>query len=156
MRALRIVALCAIAAASTALACDESSELADRVKEARTLWAREGPPDYEMVLFHGCFCPPEGRGPVVVTVVAGEVVSRVYVEGGADVGPDFEGLFPDVEGLFEVAAEAARRADRVEAEFDPELGFPTRLTIDWEERAADEEVDYRVERLTPGAGPTSD
>lgn len=156
MRAVRILALFAVAATATAMECDEQSELAERLDDARSRWADAGPPDYEMVLFHGCFCPPEGRGPALVTVVGGEVVSRTYVEGGGDVRPGLEGNFPSVEGLFEVAAEAVRRADRVEAEFDPELGHPVRLTIDWETQAADEETDFRVERLTPLEAPPTE
>lgn len=133
-------------------ACDEESELAGRLDDARDRWARNAPPDYEMVLFRGCFCGPEGRGPVLLTVRGGSVASRSYVEGGGEVRAEMVDLFPDVEGLFDVAAEAARRADRVEAEFDPILGHPVRLTIDWQRSVADEEVDYRIERLTPLSG----
>lgn len=152
----RLAGIVALGLLAVAFACDEQSELAERLDDARDRWARNAPPDYEMVLFRGCFCGPEGRGPVLVTVAAGEVASRTYVEGGAEVRADLEPFFPDVEGLFDVAEEAVRRADRVEAEFDPELGHPVRLTIDWQENVADEEVDYRIERLTPLAGPSPD
>lgn len=151
-----VAGLVALVALLSAFACDEQSELAERLDDARDRWAENAPPDYEMVLFRGCFCGPDGRGPVLLTVVAGEVASRTYVEGGAEVRAELEPFFPDVEGLFDVAEEAVRRADRVEAEFDPELGHPVRLTIDWQENVADEEVDYRIERLTPLAGPSPD
>lgn len=151
-----LAGLVALGALLSGFACDEQSEFAQRLDEARDRWAQNAPPDYEMVLFRGCFCGPEGRGPVLLTVVAGEIESRTYVDGGDEVRADLEPFFPDVEGLFDVAEEAVRRADRVEAEFDPELGHPLRLTIDWQENVADEEVDYRIERLTPLAGRSTD
>ena len=153
MRPASFAAVALAALLITAHACDDENGLAERLEDAHERWRENGPPDYEMVLFRGCFCPEDGRGPVVVTVVDGRVESRVYVEGAGDVREDLEPYFPDVEGLFEIAAEAARDADRVEAEFHAELGHPVQLTIDWEEQMADEEVDYRVQRLTPLPDP---
>lgn len=150
MSRARLLALGAALLLVSPTACDDEHPLAGRLADARSRWADHGPPDYSMVLVRGCFCGPEALGPVTVAVVGGTVVSRTYTEDGRVVPEPFEDSFPDVEELFEVAADAVRRAYRVDAEFDPDLGFPVRLSIDYAENVADDEIEYRVQRLTPG------
>ena len=118
----------------------------DGLDEARQRWAAAGLDAYEMTLRRSCFCPvPDYTGPFQVVVRDGAVES-VRLDG-AEV--DAERALT-VDDLFALLDEAHRRgAVRVEAAFDAELGYPTSLYVDYDERIADEEVGYGVSALAP-------
>lgn len=128
--------------------CDDENGPPADFAEARARWEARGPVDYDLVLEQLCFCGPEGRGPVRVEVRDGAVASRTYVETGEPVREELEPFFPDVDGLFAFLAEAFERGPHsIEVEYDPDLGFPTRSFVDFEENVADEERGYRVLEL---------
>lgn len=128
--------------------CDDEDGAAAEFAEARSRWAVRGPASYDLVLERLCFCGPEGRGPVRIEVRDREVVSRAYVETGEPVREELEPFFPDVDGLFDLLADAFRSDPHsIEIEYDPVLGFPTRSFVDFEENVADEEQGHRVIEL---------
>lgn len=130
--------------------CDDDGELRGRLENARERWREQGYSDYRLTLTHDCFCGFEGRGPVVVVVRFGEVVSRTYQETGEPVAEDFAPFFPDVEGLFEFVEDAIERdAVSIRAEFHPELGYPTIVAVDYAVNIADEERGYHVLAIEP-------
>lgn len=116
-------------------------EVAD-LAEARQRWEAEGPASYVYAVERLCFCL--GRGPARVTVEDGEVVSVEAVEPEDHFEPTAE-LFPSVDGLFEILADAiARDAYSIRATYDPETGVPTEFFIDYDQSIADEELGMRV------------
>ena len=84
-----------------------------------------------------------------------EVSARVVVavrdsETGNPVAPELEELYPGVEGLFEVVQDALDRdAHRVTVLYDPTLGYPREISIDYLEFAIDEELMLNAEGLVP-------
>lgn len=130
-------------------ACDdEDGGPTTEFLEARSRWEARGPTDYDLVLARVCFCPVEVIGPARIEVRADEVVSRIYVESGEPVREGLESFFPDVDGLFAFLDDAFERgAHSIEVEYDPDLGFPTRSFVDFDERVADEEMGHRVIEL---------
>lgn len=55
-----------------------------------------------------------------------------------------------VDGLFAAIDDAIERdAARIDARYDPQLGYPLEIAIDFSERIADEEVSYFASDLTP-------
>lgn len=117
----------------------------DRVDEAREQWAAAGPAAYQLTLHRSCFCPPEYRGPFMVTVRDGDVETVRYEGQTVDAARGMS-----VESLFDLIEDAyARGAERVDAEFDPTWGYPTRLYIDYEAQMADEEIGYEVLAVEP-------
>lgn len=117
----------------------------ERVEQARGRWDAAAPAAYRFTLHRSCFCPPEFRGPFLVTVRDGHVAAVEYE--GAPI--DAERALT-VDDLFTLLAEAyGRDAERVEATFDPDLGYPTSLFVDYEAQMADEEVGYTVTALRP-------
>ena len=146
----RLFAVLSISLALLAsLACDEENGgPTTEFVEARARWEARGPTDYDLVLARVCFCPPEGIGPARIEVRGGEVVSRTYVGSGEPVRENLESFFPAVDGLFAVLADALERgAHSIDVEYDPDLGFPTRSFVDFEENVADEEMGHRVIEL---------
>ncbi|WP_412062358.1 DUF6174 domain-containing protein [Rubrivirga sp. IMCC45206] len=99
---------------------------------------------YTMTLRRMCFCPtPDYTGPFAVTVRDGEVAS-VRLDGATV--PAERGM--SVEDLFELLEDAYdREAEVVEVSFDPDLGYPTAINIDYSSMMADEEIGYGVSDL---------
>ena len=113
---------------------------------ARERWQAAGLDDYQMTLRRVCFCPaPDYTGPFGVTVRDGELAA---VTLGGDRVDDERG--ETVDGLFDLIEDAyLRRAETVAVEFDPELGYPTNLSIDYSLQMVDEEIGYLVSDLRP-------
>ena len=130
MRALALVSLLAVAA------CDAADP------------GYTGPADYAYTLTVSCFCLP--LGPLRVTVYEGAVVDVAALDPprGAGDDPRFqeraEGAALTLAELTALAERAEREADHVRVEYHPVYGFPTRLSIDWSEVMADEEIGYTV------------
>lgn len=126
--------LLAIALLSGAVAScgDAVGPRLERVQaEARWSSARVG--TYSWLVSHYCGECGEGAGRVArVSVREGQVESRIFVDRGGETSvPDAVAeLYPAVETLF--AAIRAAQADPtvdVIAEYDAELGYPTRIDI---------------------------
>lgn len=113
---------------------------------ARERWEAAGLDGYEMTLRRVCFCPaPDYTGPFGVTVRGGELAA-VTLDGvrvDDDRGETVEDLFELIENAY------ARKAETVAVEFDPELGYPTNVSIDYSAQVADEEIGYMVSDLRP-------
>lgn len=127
--------------------------MADGLAEARRLWASEEPADYRIDVRRLCFCGFDVTRAVRVTVHNGAVVSRRYVDDGmpASGAPD---LFPDVAGLFEIVEDAIQRdAHRLDVRYDPALGFPLSIVIDYIEQAVDEELTLQVDAFEALTAP---
>lgn len=115
------------------------------LSEARDRWAGSGVDDYAMTLERSCFCPEEYRGPFAVEVRDGAVISVMLRD---ETLPTDRAL--SVEGLFDLIADAyEQKASRVTVTYDPTLGYPTQIYIDYIAQAADEEVGYTVSKLRP-------
>ena len=114
-------------------------------------WESLGPGFYTYAVERLCFCPAEYRGPVRVTVEDGVAVQRLYVDTGLAPSSEIAPNFPTVQGLFDLVR-AAIEADafEVRATYDPTLGVPLDLWIDYDQMVADEELGMQVtEVVTP-------
>ncbi len=97
---------------------------------ARARWVEAAPTAYTITITRTCECLREGSGPVVVAVRNRLVESRIYVESGAAVAPQYAESFPTVDGLFELIAEGIQDRTRpLTARYDPALGYPTQFAI---------------------------
>jgi hypothetical protein len=122
----------------------------DRLEESQRLWERNGPSTYTFVIERLCFCPAEITSPVRVAVTDRVVTSRKYVASGLPVPSQWASLYPSIDGVFGIVAEAIeRRADKLDIEYDPALGYPRSAFIDYVEEAVDEELVVRVRDVTP-------
>jgi hypothetical protein len=116
-----------------------------RLEANRARWSSQGPSSYVYALRRACYCPGEYIGPVRVRVAADTVFQRVYVESGDPVPDEAADAFPTVDGLFELLARAYDDgADGIEVTYDPELGVPIEISIDYLEDAVDDELGILV------------
>lgn len=131
----------------------------DRLEEARDRWEAASIADYEylyrIVLSEG---HPDWQRQFLVRVEGGEVVEIADPDAAAEPPPDDEAPGgPPPEGytaatvpeLFEVAEDAIERADQFDVAYDPDLGYPTRISVDFSIEIADDEFETTVEALTP-------
>ncbi len=111
--------------------------------DARARWTRAGISDYNFVFTITCFCVETGtfdvevQNNIVVHVTSLPDSEMVGNEVGKTIGD-----------LFGILAEAyARNADQVTVSYDPALGFPTSIALDYIAEAIDDEVSYGVENF---------
>lgn len=140
----------AVALATVLGGCTSTTGPGGELDVARQRWAERGPSDYRITIQRSCECTPEMSGPVIVEVVDGAVTARAYAASGAAVAAEYAELFPAVPGLFAIVDEARReRAPRMEVTYDPELGYPSRISVDWNATTVDDEVTYLATDLQP-------
>jgi hypothetical protein len=120
----------------------------EELEEARRTWSRQGYDSYTFKVSQFCFCVSEARGTFAVTVIRGEVVSVTDAETGAPRTPSpFVPL--TVEALFAKVDDAIESdAAQLEVRYDPALGYPQEIAIDFIELAIDDEVTYRASDLS--------
>ena len=143
----------AVLAAALAFAgCDNpfSSSGPERdLEEARRTWGRQGISSYTFKVSQLCFCGPDTHGTFAVVVREGRVASVTDAETGAPRTPN-PSVPLTVEALFAKVEDAIDHdADQLVVRYDPALGYPLEIAIDFIERAIDDEVTYTASDLTP-------
>lgn len=126
------------------------AELRAQLAAQRKRWTATGIGSYQLTLRRSCFCGPGAAGTVLVNVFDQEPSEWHYFLTGEPVQPELQRVFPGVDGLFDFVVEAiGRGADSIEVTFDPDLGLPQEIRVDYRLAAADEEIAYRVEKIVP-------
>ena len=124
-------------------ACSDAAGPLDDLVVARQRWVRERPAAYRYTLTRSCFCG--FVGPVEIEVRGDSVVARRSPNGEPPVGPQVASSFPSVDGLFRIVGDAIdRKAASLDAAYDPRLGYPSRISIDYDRQIADDEIVYTV------------
>ena len=134
------------------------TQLRNELNAQREKWAAQRIEDYQLTLSRSCFCAPEGAGLVVLTVLEGEPVQWLYFLSGDPLESEWQAVFPTVDGLFDFIADAIDRgAEDLSITYDPDLGLPVDVRVDYRLAMADEEIAYQVEkivRIDSGEEPT--
>ncbi|MDX1378394.1 MAG: DUF6174 domain-containing protein [Anaerolineales bacterium] len=117
-------------------------------------WQDAGIEHYRFELGVGCFCPVGDIMPMTVEVLNGEVVSIVDVNG--DVYPSTHPMsgfilrYATIERIFsELNSESVQEADKLTVSYDSTYGFPSEVSIDFIELAADDELYLSVSAFEP-------
>lgn len=144
-------ALLALAAVTSG--CSDVTGLGRELERNRELWGSDGPASYDFDYGVVCYCPPQVTRAVRITVEDDGVVAATYVDSGEPVDPFDPEDFPTVDDLFdEIESALAENPYRVQAEYDPQLGYPTHVFFDFEENIADEEWGFVVSRFASSPG----
>ena len=122
------------------------------LEDARALWRQAGSASYEYGFHRFCDCygdmPPE----TLITVSDGKITNVRHKRAeSTDEVPAAERNFQyywTIEDLFALIESARASEATVRARFDPMLGFPTSVYIDYVENIIGDEVDVRITRLT--------
>lgn len=113
------------------------------LEAARARWNAAQSGTYSFTYTRDCFCPEEYRGPFEFDIVDG-VRTQVRFKGE----PYFDRALEEFETIDDIFDEVERAIEQgaasVNVEFDPDLGYPRSVWIDWELQMADEEMGYTV------------
>lgn len=117
----------------------------DRLSENMRRWAEAGVGSYRYTLFIDCFCPDAFRGPVIVEVLNGVTTSVRFANASIQADRQYYGRYDSIEKMFGVIQRAVRDgADDLEVSYDKGYGFPTEISIDFDEQAVDDEISFTV------------
>ena len=143
----------AIAAAGVSMAACESpfQRQEDTLTSAEARWRAAGLADYRFGFVKSCECLPAATSSVTMTVAGGEFVAATYIGDGtaADTA-----LFRDAltfDRLFAFLHRAlAQHPASFTAQYDPTLGYPVQVSIDYSITTADDEIFLSVFDLSRG------
>ncbi len=114
----------------------------------RNLWNYRNIFNYRYTLSNSCFCLPDARGPVVIEVRNGQTTSITSVATGQPVDPQLFQQYNTIPKLFDVIQDAINRtAYSLNVRYNPRLGYPTQIDIDYSSQLADEEVYLTIENF---------
>jgi len=123
-------------------------------------WQQAAIRAYDFTFHRVCFCPIEYIGPYEASVLNGEAIAATL--DGIDVFDldtinieTYGDLVLTVEEIFAELDRAIDEASSYTVEYDPELGFPSNVFIDWSERIADEESSYEITEFVEQQAPCS-
>ena len=129
---------------------DLSDSTMAQLLRAKSRWERRGIGSYTYRAAWQCFCLQEYVAQVDVRVANGQVAEVTFAE------PGFSGPVPDpqrfgpVTDLFAFIMDAIdEKAFRIDVQFHPELGYPIKTFVDYDERIADEERGITISTLIP-------
>ncbi len=130
-----------------------SGDLTTRLATHRARWEGMGIDDYRFRYERSCFCPEAWRGPFDITVRNGEIVGATYADSGRPVPADLVRNLDTIPALFDRIEQAiGSHAERIDVDFDPTTGIPTRLYIDQSSMIADEEIGISATNFQPLRG----
>lgn len=136
-----VVALAALSGCSDELAGPKSD-----IRDARAAWERADYASYEYVYQQSCYCPLIEA--VRIVVESDSVTAAFYVDAGGSVTAEQLSWLPTVAGLFDRLEDVLEQDPvQYEAEFDPELGYPRRASVDISRQIADEEFSFTASEL---------
>ena len=141
MKKLLVLVMTLVLAACTAIGNAMGSQ--SEIEQNREKWQDQGISHYRYQLHVSCFCAFNEDMPLIIEVQDSKVVSMEF-QSGKEIDPSLHGLFDKyatIDGIFaEVEAGLNGAADNVVVKYDPTYGFPTEVTIDVEQQAADDEL----------------
>jgi len=118
------------------------------VRAQQRLWNQQRLRNYRYTLEVSCFCVPEMRQPVVIEIQDGVPVSYTYEATGQPAEASYFERYSTVPKLFNLARAALYRTpNSMTMQFDPELGYPTQINIDYSAVMADEEIYLKIRDL---------
>ena len=152
-RLLRTSSLCLILAGSTLTGCgildpDEWADRREALERSRERWADELARTYRYTFSKSCECIPGFTGPVVIDVTNDEITALTPLSEDVEVPEEQWRAFDTVVAMFELIETAIdERAHSFDVEYDPSLGYPTGISLDFDEQGIDDELLIRVTEL---------
>lgn len=115
----------------------------NELSAARDLWVQSSSDGYSYEFRRSCFCPPDYTSLIRIEVLGGVVNSAIYVDTGNPVTDPTIAL--TIAELFdEIQTAIDNEAFSIVATYDPVLGHPVSVSIDFIENAVDDEMAFSV------------
>ncbi len=114
------------------LSTDPDRDPRTQLEQARERWEDAGLDTYEYRLEFECRCFAQSQEPIWIVVKAGELHRARTVFGNDPIPINQANVFLAVEGLFGIVEEAIiRQANRIDVSYDPLLGYPRWINIEY-------------------------
>jgi hypothetical protein len=127
---------------------NQDTEQSQQLKINRDLWNQQNLSNYRYTLTNSCFCISEARGPVVIEVRNGKMTSITNAATNQPANPELFQKYDTIPKLFDLIGDAiAKEVDSLTVEYNPTLGYPTQINIDFSSQIADEELFLTIENL---------
>ncbi len=116
----------------------------------RKKWESEMVSSYNFSFQWSCFCLPDYVAQVNITVRENRIHGAAFVEGDIPIPLEVaKERYRTMEGLFNLLQSAIdENAETISVTYHPELGYPTEVWIDYDERIADEERGFTIHSLS--------
>jgi hypothetical protein len=123
---------------------------ASLLQASRARWSDSHVDSYRYRFRWECFCGANYVRTVDITVTRGAVTSVTEAETGKPLTREEVAGYRTIEGLFDFVRGAIdHSAASVNGAFDPGLGFPSAVNVDYVAGMADDEIGFRIYSLTP-------
>jgi len=131
----------------------QTSARAQDLETNRALWNSAGAASYEYSYRRVCECHPDDPADTIVTVRDGTVVAVRYARPGFEeqvaLEPEKLAWYRTIDDLFALVETAQSSAATVRVSYDPRLGYPQKLYIDYVTDLVGDEVELEVTRYAP-------
>lgn len=135
------------ASASALSGCnDDNGSLLNELSASRIRWESLNADNYQMTYQRGCNCLPDATAARTVLVKDSQVRSATIIDSGESLDTTTYSSLT-VDELFARIALEESRAERVEATFHPQRGYPTSFYVDGSSQIADDEFSITVSEL---------
>ncbi|MEH2390089.1 MAG: DUF6174 domain-containing protein [Nostoc sp.] len=112
------------------------------------LWRRQRIPNYRYEFTRSCNCLPKATELVIIEVRNGVTTSITSKETGQPVDAQLFQKYNTIPKLFNIIRNALiRKAANLTVQYDPIIGYPTQINIDYDRRIADDEIFFTIKNL---------
>lgn len=139
------------ATASDATADRSSDKAPETLQQAKALWSAKGISSYQVTVTQTCFCPPDLRQPLRISVSDGQVVGVEGLEQPVKQRNQLDTTRLTIDGLFRFIEKSTDRdPHKLDVQYDPGFGFPRHIDYDGHEMLADDEFQYELTDFRAG------
>ena len=128
---------------------DRHVDTQSQLDSNRKKWDSEMASNYQFNFQWSCYCSMDFVAQVNITVRENRIHSTAFVEGDVPIPLDVAiGRYHTMDGLFNLLQSAIdANAHTISAKYHSELGYPTQVWIDYDQRSADEELGFSIHNL---------
>ncbi|NEO49518.1 MAG: hypothetical protein F6K55_37625 [Moorea sp. SIO4A3] len=129
-------------------ACSSDPSPEQQLEQNQERWETQKLDNYRYRLQVACYCIGDVTKPVVVEIRNGETTSIVAADSGKPVNRKFFDNYDSVSKLFDVVQKAIDQDYyKLDVTYDPTLGYPTKIDMDYRAEIADDERTLTIDNL---------
>ncbi|MEH2002644.1 MAG: DUF6174 domain-containing protein [Nostoc sp.] len=112
------------------------------------LWRQQRIPNYRYEFTRSCFCFPKATEVVIIEVRNGVTTSITSKQTGKPLDGQLFQKYNTIPKLFNIIGNAlTRKAANLTVQYDPIIGYPTQINIDYNSKIADDEIFFTIKNL---------
>ena len=146
MKRLKLSSLVSCALLATAIS--KPAQADEALETNRAKWEAAGIAAYEYRYQKVCVCHKEKPSDTIIAVSNGEIVGVRYDHEDyldeVPVPPEKYDWFRTIDDLFALITGALEREAVVRVSYEPELGYPLRIYVDYEQDLVGEEIELQI------------